>query len=111
MRSGVTYSDGYSGEIPENDKRQASLDVGEGSDSENFVMRSANHESDMGEWTRLDLISFNSQSLHIVNAHVVMALENSSHVEKDGTRVALQKGKIQLQSEAHEVFFRDIKPI
>lgn len=89
---------------PVADARAGWLKVGEGTD-EAFVMRSVNHESAPGEWTQLELISFNGQSLHIVNDQVVMALKNSRYVKADGTEVPLTKGKIQLQSEACEVFF------
>ena len=37
-----------------------------------------------------------------------MILQNSRYVE-NGKKVPLQKGKIQLQSEATEVFYKDIK--
>ncbi|GAA6138297.1 hypothetical protein NBRC116583_20440 [Arenicella sp. 4NH20-0111] len=91
---------------PVADPRAPWLSVGKG--AEPFVMRSVNHESPQGEWTQLDLISVDGQSLHIVNGQVVMALKNSRYIEEDGTSTALKKGKIQLQSEASEVFFKDI---
>lgn len=77
-----------------------------------FCLRSADHESRPGEWTELELVCFDGKSLHVVNGHVVMVLKNSRYV-KDGRAVPLTKGKIQLQSEAAEVFFTDIeiKPI
>lgn len=95
---------------PVADFRAEWLEIGEGTDAgESYVMRSANHESNKGEWTQLDLISFDGQSLHIVNQQPVMALKNSRYVQNDGARIPLKKGKIQLQSEASEVFFKDIK--
>lgn len=77
-----------------------------------FCLRSENHESAGDQWTTIELICFGDKSLHIVNGHVVMVLQNSRYV-KDGKPVPLTKGKIQLQSEAAEVFFKDIriKPI
>jgi len=36
-----------------------------------------------------------------------MILQNSRYVE-DGKKIPMQKGKIQLQSEAAEVFYKDI---
>lgn len=64
------------------------------------------------EWTELELINVNGQSLHIVNGQVVMAVNNSSYL-KDGQRQPLTQGKIQLQSEAAEVFYKgiQIKPL
>ena len=72
-----------------------------------FCMRSANYEIP-NAWNDIDLICFNGKSLHIVNGHVVMVLRNSRHFE-NGNFVPLAKGKIQIQSEAAEVFYKDIK--
>jgi hypothetical protein len=87
--------------------QQPFLSFGAGS-PEGFCMRSENRESPANEWTRLDLISFEGKSLHIVNGQVVMILKNSRYV-KDGKTLPLTKGKIQLQSEAAEVFFKGIR--
>ncbi|RYU96697.1 3-keto-disaccharide hydrolase [Emticicia agri] len=74
-----------------------------------YCMRSGNYESPAGEWTTLELICFNGKSLHIVNGHVVMVLQNSRYIQPDGKEIPMTSGKIQLQSEAAEVFYRDIK--
>jgi hypothetical protein len=76
---------------------------------EYFCLRSANYESPAGEWTRLELICFEGKSLHIVNGHVVMVLKDSRYTKPDGQEVPMRRGKIQLQSEAAEVFYRDIR--
>ena len=73
-----------------------------------FCLRSADFESSPNEWTELELVCFEGKSLHIVNGHVVMVLQNSRSVT-DGVATPLTRGKIQLQSEAAEVFFSDIK--
>lgn len=75
---------------------------------EGFCMRSENNETPDGGWTTLELICFEDKSLHIVNGKVVMVLKNSRYVE-DGKAFPLTKGKIQLQSEAAEVYFKDIQ--
>lgn len=77
--------------------------------SDFYCMRSANHESADGEWTNLELICFEGKSLHIVNGQVVMVLKNSRYIQDDGKEIAMASGKIQLQSEAAEVFYRDIQ--
>ena len=87
---------------------QPFLSVGHKEDVKGLVIRSNNHESEVGEWTEIELISFEGQSLHIVNGHVVMVLKNSRY-EKEGKVIPLAEGKIQLQSEAAEVFYKDIK--
>ncbi len=66
-------------------------------------------ENKYGEWNTLDLICFEGKSLHIVNGKVVMALSNSRYKAADGSEKPLVEGAIQLQSEAGEVFFKDIK--
>ena len=87
---------------------QPFLSVGHKQDIQGLVIRSDNHESPDGEWTQLELICFEGKSLHIVNGHVVMVLQNSRY-EKDGKMIPLAEGKIQLQSEAAEVFYKDIQ--
>jgi hypothetical protein len=77
-----------------------------------FCQASANYESPMGQWTELELINVNGQSIHLVNGHVVMAVDNSGSIV-NGQRQPLTHGKIQLQSEAAEVFYKGImiKPL
>jgi hypothetical protein len=77
-----------------------------------FCQASANYESPAGQWTELELIHVNGQSVHIVNGHVVMALDNSGFMA-NGQRQPLTHGKIQLQSEAAEVYYKGImiKPL
>jgi hypothetical protein len=49
--------------------------------------------------------------VHLVNGKVVMALRNSRYRHRDGdaTTVRLDSGKLQIQSEAAEVFYRDLE--
>ncbi len=75
----------------------------------NYCLRSGNFEKPFGEWNTLDLYCFEGKSLHVVNGEVVMILKNSRYVDEDGESIPLTKGKIQLQSEAAEVFFKDIR--
>jgi hypothetical protein len=60
------------------------------------------------EWTKLELICFEDKALHIVDGKVKMALQHSAwwNGEKD---VPLTEGRIQLQSEAAEVYYKDIQ--
>jgi hypothetical protein len=81
--------------------------VGHKQDVQGLVIRSDNHESPDGEWTDIELICFEGKSLHIVNGHIVMVLDNSRY-EKEGVFISLNEGKIQIQSEAAEVLYKDI---
>lgn len=74
----------------------------------NTCMRGKDAEKPNGEWNTLELITFGDKSLHIVNGQVVMALSNSRYTQ-DGKVILLTKGKILLQSEAGEAFFKGVK--
>jgi hypothetical protein len=89
------------------DESQPFIPFGNGGVS-GFCMRSANYEKADGEWNTLELVCFNGKSLHIVNGHVAMILDNSRQIV-EGKPVPLIRGKIQLQSEAAEVFYKDIR--
>ena len=93
---------------PVADKSQPFLALGRGEEIQGYCMRSANYERPHGEWNELELICFENKSIHIVNGEVVMILKNSRYVE-NGKKVPMNKGKIQLQSEAAEVFYKKIE--
>ncbi len=62
-------------------------------------------EKPHGEWNKLDLYTFGSTSVHVVNGKVVLVVEDA--IKSDGT--PLNKGQIQFQSEGAECFFKEIK--
>lgn len=88
-------------------EKQPFLPIGAGSPNGGFCLRGENHESPKGEWTEVELICYGDKSLHIVNGKVVMVLQNSHYVE-NGKSFPLTKGKIQLQSEAAETFYKGV---
>jgi len=61
-----------------------------------------------GEWNDIELITYGDKAIRIVNGTVVMALSNSRYMV-NGEAMPLVKGKLQLQCEAAEVFYKDIK--
>ena len=65
-------------------------------------------EKPEGEWNTLDLYCVGNKSYHVVNGVVNMVLNNSRQPEGD-KEIPLTKGKIQIQSEGAEVFYRNIK--
>ncbi len=91
------------------DVSQPFIPIGVGEKNPGYCMRSANYEKSPGEWNTIELICFEDKSIHIVNGEVVMVLRNSRYVDENGNKVPLTKGKIQLQSEAAEVYFKDIE--
>jgi Domain of Unknown Function (DUF1080) len=88
-------------------EKQPLLSLGSGTGTPGFCLRSENYESPAGEWTTIELICWQDKSLHLVNGHVVMVLQNSRY-PKNGNSIPLTKGKIQIQSEGAEVFYKDI---
>lgn len=76
------------------------------------VIKAASAERPRGEWNTLDLYCLGQRSVHVVNGHTQLALSGLRHVV-DGRELPLTRGRIQLQSEAAEVFFRNvaIRPI
>jgi len=75
----------------------------------NRCRRSTDYEKPYGEWNELELICFEDKSLHIVNGHVVMTLQNSRVHIAEGDEPSLQRGKIQLQSEYAEAYYRELQ--
>lgn len=60
------------------------------------------------DWNQVELVCFEDRCVHIVNGKVVMALRNSRHIV-DGKLVPLTGGRLQLQSEAAEVFYKEVQ--
>ena len=65
-------------------------------------------EKKSGEWNTLDLYCHRDTSVHVINGKVMMILYNSRQME-NGQAMPLTKGKLQIQSEGAEVFYKDIK--
>jgi len=65
-------------------------------------------EKETGEWNELDLYCYRDTSIHTINGKVMMILVHSRQLEK-GEELPLIKGKLQIQSEGAEVFYKDIK--
>lgn len=71
----------------------------------NGAERSINHENPHGEWTKAEFYVLGQQAIHLVNGHVVLSLDKARL--KDGT--PLTKGKLQIQSEGAEVYYRNMR--
>jgi hypothetical protein len=70
--------------------------------------RIADFEKPHGEWNTIEIYTLGDKSIHLVNGHVVMALQNSRMRGEGGVKLPLTKGKIQLQSEGAEIFYKDM---
>jgi hypothetical protein len=64
-------------------------------------------EKPTGEWNVVDLYCYGDSSVHVINGTVVMRLFKSRQ-EDNGTETRLAKGKIQLQSEGCEIYYRNL---
>jgi hypothetical protein len=71
-------------------------------------IKGSDAELPSGEWNTLDLYCHGDTSVHVMNGKVMMVLYRSGQVE-NGQVSALTKGKLQLQSEGAEVFYKEIK--
>ena len=69
-------------------------------------------ENAPGEWNTLDLYCQGDTSVHVINGKVMMVLYHSSQLE-NGQVLPLVKGKIQIQSEGAEIYYKQImvKPL
>ena len=84
------------------------VSLGSGTGNMGYCKGGNDLEKPVGEWNTVELICFEGKSIHIVNGHVVMALTNSRYLEGNISK-PLTKGKIQLQSEAAEVYYKAIQ--
>ncbi|UZK65934.1 3-keto-disaccharide hydrolase [Sphingomonas sp. M1-B02] len=73
------------------------------------VENAVDAEKPVGQWNRLDLYAVGDQAIFVVNGVPVMALTDLAELDSTGRRVPLTHGRIQLQSEGAETFFRAIK--
>lgn len=64
-------------------------------------------EKRAGEWNTLDLYCHGDTSVHVINGKVMMVLYHSSQAN-NGQALPLTKGKLQIQSEGAEVFYKGI---
>jgi hypothetical protein len=76
------------------------------------IVKSADFEKPTGEWNVIEVLTVGPTSVHLVNGKPNMVLTNARHKVGD-KEMPLTKGKIQIQSEGAEVYYRNIaiKPI
>ncbi|GHV04145.1 hypothetical protein FACS189416_1860 [Bacteroidia bacterium] len=79
-----------------------------GGNPRGFCAAATDNTSPKSEWTILELYCYEGTSFHVVNGKVVMILENSSYWNGSES-LPLLEGKIQLQCEAGEVYFKNIQ--
>jgi len=72
-----------------------------------YCHKSADYEKPNGEWNTLEIFTLGEESVHVVNGEVVMRAYQS-RISDNGKMIPNKKGKIQLQSEGAELFYRNI---
>ncbi len=72
-----------------------------------FCQKSQSHENEHGTWNRLDIYTYDRESIHMINGYKNMHMEDIGQLIR-GSIYPLTKGKIQIQSEGAEIFYRDI---
>ncbi len=90
------------------DETQDFIPFGTNTENMGFCLRKMKAETPNNGWTEIELVCFEGKSLHIINGKVVMVLQNSRFFDGQNFQ-PLVEGKIQLQSEAGEVYYKEIK--
>lgn len=70
-------------------------------------IKSPDAEKPSGEWNTIDVYCYGDTSVHVVNGIVTMVLYNLRQLD-GGREKPLTAGKIQLQSEGAELFYRKL---
>jgi hypothetical protein len=84
------------------------LSFREGSPQGRRCIKYPDAEKPTGEWNVLEVYCFDDTAVHVVNGKVVMVLFHSGQADT-GTVKPLKKGRLQIQSEGAEVFYRNIE--
>lgn len=71
-------------------------------------MPGGDFERPIGQWNVLDLYAVGDRSVHVVNGKVALVLTGLRQKVEDN-EVPLTKGRIELQTESAEIFFRKIE--
>jgi hypothetical protein len=72
------------------------------------AVKNPDAEKPSGEWNVVDLFCLGDTAVHMMNGKVNMILYKSRQLSGDDT-VPLKRGKIQIQSEGAEVFYRRLR--
>jgi hypothetical protein len=90
------------------DPRGTLLRFSQESKQSRHCIKQGDAENPSGQWNTLDLYCHGDTSIHVVNGKVMMILYHNQQLD-NGKELPLAKGKIQIQSEGAEVFYRKIQ--
>jgi hypothetical protein len=80
----------------------------QGSKQGRHCIKQGDGENPTGQWNTLDLYCHGDTSVHMVNGKVMMILYHNRQLE-NGQELPLTKGKIQIQSEGAELYYKQIR--
>ncbi len=69
--------------------------------------KDTDYEKPVGEWNTIEIYTVNGQAVYVVNGKVNNRISAIRYL-KDGKQIPLTKGKIQLQSEGSEIYYRNL---
>jgi hypothetical protein len=72
------------------------------------AIKALDNENPTGAWNTVEVLCRAGKCLHVVNGKVNLVLTNPRQPAADGGMVPLTKGRLQIQSEGAEVFYRNI---
>jgi hypothetical protein len=90
------------------DAAAGAVDFGEHTTAGRHCRKKGDAENPEGQWNTLDLYCHGDSSIHVVNGKVMMVLLRSQQWD-NGQAKPMTKGKIQIQSEGAEVYYKDIR--
>jgi hypothetical protein len=77
-------------------------------DGMGYVSHGPSHENVPGQWNKVEVFTLGQTTVFVVNGTPNMVLERTVEETPNGWK-PLTKGKLQIQSEAAEIYYRDIK--
>jgi hypothetical protein len=80
----------------------------EGSKQGRRCIKNGDAENPTGQWNTIDLYCHGDTSIHVVNGKVMMILYHNRQ-QDNGHELLLTKGRIQIQSEGAEIYYRQVK--
>ncbi|MCR8559574.1 DUF1080 domain-containing protein [Mucilaginibacter sp. BJC16-A38] len=80
----------------------------EGNKEGRHCIKGGDAENPSGQWNTVDLYCHGDTSVHVINGKVMMILYHNKQLE-NGQELPLTKGKIQIQSEGAEIYYKQIK--
>jgi hypothetical protein len=73
------------------------------------AIKALDNERPTGEWNLVEVVCLRETCRHVVNGKTNLVLTNPRQPGADGAMVPLTKGRLQIQSEGAEVFYRNIQ--